>query len=85
MKTKLRVAGIGGIFFKAKSPAKLGAWYQKHLGLPLEGWGGCAFPWRDAKNPKKTGMTVWSPSGAVVATFNGEVDGGNIQSTRIKH
>ena len=30
-------------------------------------------------------MTVWSPSGAVVATFEGEVEGGNIQSTRIRH
>lgn len=30
-------------------------------------------------------MTVWSPSGAVVATFEGEVEGGNIQSSRLRH
>ncbi len=61
MKTKPRVTGLGGVFFKAKNAAKLGGWYKKHLGLPVEAWGGCAFPWRDARNPKKEGSTVWSP------------------------
>jgi hypothetical protein len=60
-KTKQRVTGIGGIFFKAKNPGKLGAWYAKHLGLPVnKEWCGCSFPWRDAKNPKKKGYSVWS-------------------------
>jgi predicted enzyme related to lactoylglutathione lyase len=27
-----RVTGIGGIFFKARDPAALGAWYRDHLG-----------------------------------------------------
>ena len=35
-----RVHGIGGIFFKARDPAALGAWYEKHLGLKREDWGG---------------------------------------------
>lgn len=61
MKTKARITGIGGVFFRAKNPTKLGAWYQQHLGLPLEPWGGCAFTWREAKNPQKKGTTVWSP------------------------
>lgn len=61
MKTKSRVTGLGGVFFKAKNAAKLSGWYKKHLGLPVEAWGGCAFPWRDAKSPKKKGSTVWSP------------------------
>ena len=56
-----RVTGLGGIFFKARNPKKLGGWYKKYLGLSLESWGGCAFPWRDAKNPRKKGCTVWSP------------------------
>ena len=34
------VLGIGGIFFKANDPAKLGAWYRKHLGLDVEDYGG---------------------------------------------
>jgi predicted enzyme related to lactoylglutathione lyase len=59
MKTK--VTGLGGIFFKTKNPGKLGAWYKKHLGLPVEAWGGASFDWRDAKRPEKKGSTVWSP------------------------
>ena len=27
-----RVTGIGGIFFNAKDPVALRAWYKKHLG-----------------------------------------------------
>lgn len=30
-------AGVGGVFLKSKSdPAVLAAWYQTHLGMPLE-------------------------------------------------
>lgn len=57
---KSRVTGLGGIFFKARNPSKLGAWYRKHLGLPIEAWGGCVFPWCEAKNPGKQGATVWN-------------------------
>jgi hypothetical protein len=61
MKSK-RVTGLGGVFFKAKNPGKLGAWYKKHLGLPVDpNWGGFSFEWREAKSPKKKGSTVWSP------------------------
>ncbi len=28
-----RVTGIGGVFFKAKDPKAMYAWYEKHLGL----------------------------------------------------
>ena len=28
-----RVVGIGGVFFKAKDPAALAAWYERHLGI----------------------------------------------------
>lgn len=55
-----RVTGLGGVFFKAKNPQKLGGWYKKHLGLDVsDQWVGCCFNWRDAKNPKKKGGTVW--------------------------
>ena len=60
-KTKIRVTGLGGIFFKAKNTKKLQAWYKKRLGLPLEPtWGGWTFTWRDARSPKKKGCTIWS-------------------------
>ncbi len=56
-----RVTGIGGIFFRAQNAPRLRAWYRKHLGLPLHpDWGGCQFFWREAKNPKRKGYTVWS-------------------------
>lgn len=32
-----RVTGLGGIFIKAKDPKALGAWYEKHLGIPFGG------------------------------------------------
>ena len=34
------VTGIGGVFFKAKDPKALAAWYRDVLGLPLQPWGG---------------------------------------------
>lgn len=50
-----RVTGIGGIFFKAKDPQALGAWYERHLGICL-GWEtGALFKWEER------GGTVWSP------------------------
>ena len=56
-----RVTGLGGFFFKAKNAKKLQEWYRKHLGLPLDPqWGGWQFHWREARNPKKKGYTVWS-------------------------
>jgi len=55
-----RVTGIGGIFFKAKDPAALGAWYREHLGLAVEAWGGTTFAWREASRRGRKGVTVWS-------------------------
>lgn len=49
-----RVTGIGGIFFKASDPAALRAWYQRHLGIDIQEWGGAAFTWTTP------GTTVWS-------------------------
>lgn len=56
-----RVTGIGGIFFKAKDRAALTAWYQKHLGLAIEPWGGVAFQWANPANPNGVGTTIWNP------------------------
>jgi hypothetical protein len=58
---KTRVSGLGGVFFKARNPGKLAAWYARHLGVPVEKWGGAGFPWRDDRQPRKKGHTVWSP------------------------
>ncbi|MBK7294446.1 MAG: VOC family protein [Holophagaceae bacterium] len=50
-----RVVGIGGVFIKARDPEALRAWYQRHLGIDVQDWGGTAFPWN-----KPDGVTVWS-------------------------
>ena len=55
-----RVTGIGGIFFKAKSPEKLRDWYQQHLGIEVEDYGGHTFKWRERDAPEQPGSTVWS-------------------------
>ena len=55
-----RVTGIGGIFFKAKDPVALRAWYQRHLGIDVQAWGGTAFTWADAAGQPTGGTTVWS-------------------------
>ncbi|MFC4655054.1 VOC family protein [Rheinheimera marina] len=64
-----RVTGIGGVFFKAKDPKALAAWYQTHLGVPLEDWGGAVFQWKSPDNPSGTGCTVWSPFAADTSYF----------------
>lgn len=38
-----RVTGIGGVFFKARDPKSLAAWYRDVLGLTVEDWGGVMF------------------------------------------
>ena len=53
-----KVTGIGGVFFKARDPKALAAWYEKHLGMPLEDFGGVVLKWPDDKAEDK-GLTVW--------------------------
>lgn len=46
-----RITGVGGVFFKAKDPKALAAWYRDVLGLPLEAWGGAALRYDAPKHP----------------------------------
>lgn len=43
-----RVTGIGGVFFKAKDPNAMQAWYKLHLGIDVQAWG---------EAPPSTGLT----------------------------
>ena len=53
-----KITGIGGVFLKCKGDsAALSAWYQKHLGMPLESWGGAVLRWPDDK-AEDNGLTV---------------------------
>jgi catechol 2,3-dioxygenase-like lactoylglutathione lyase family enzyme len=48
-----KVTGIGGVFFRARDPEALAAWYATHLGL---GPGAGGAPWR-----QEAGFTVFAP------------------------
>ena len=57
--TMAKITGIGGVFVKCKGDrAALAAWYEKHLGLKLESFGGAVLRWPDDLSDDK-GMTVW--------------------------
>jgi predicted enzyme related to lactoylglutathione lyase len=64
-----RVTGIGGIFFNAKDPVALRAWYQRHLGIDVQEWGGTAFAWTDEAGNATTGTTIWSVGAADANPF----------------
>ena len=65
-----KVTGVGGVFFKSRSDsAALAAWYQKHLGLPLEDFGGAVFRWPNDKAGDQ-GVTVWHVAGKDSQWFN---------------
>ena len=50
---------IGGVFFLANDSGKdLALWYEKHLGLSLESWGGAILKWEEDTASDK-GITVW--------------------------
>jgi predicted enzyme related to lactoylglutathione lyase len=55
-----RVTGIGGIFFKAKDPVALRSWYQDHLGIDVQEWGGAVFRWADNGGRPTAGTTIWT-------------------------
>ncbi|MDP9120672.1 MAG: VOC family protein [Acidobacteriota bacterium] len=56
-----KVTGLGGVFFKATDPGRQYEWYEKHLGIRREPDGsGAIFHWRQADDPERPGMTVWS-------------------------
>ena len=58
-----RITGIGGVFFKSRGDhAALAAWYQKHLGMKLEDFGGAILKWPDDK-AGDGGQTVWHVAG----------------------
>jgi len=62
-----KVVGIGGVFFKSEDPEKLGAWYRKWLGVPVEPPYGASF--RPESVPS-SGFTVWGPFRKETEYFN---------------
>jgi predicted enzyme related to lactoylglutathione lyase len=64
-----RVTGIGGIFFTAQDPTAMQAWYQRHLGIDVQEWGGAVFRWTDADGSPVGGTTAWSVAPADADSF----------------
>lgn len=46
-----KVAGIGGLFFRAHDPKALGNWYQRHLGISLTPTGDGGTVWQQEAGP----------------------------------
>lgn len=54
-----KITGIGGVFLKSRGDsAALARWYQEHLGLRLEDFGGAVLRWPEDKGEDQ-GVTVW--------------------------
>ena len=51
-----KVAGIGGLFFRARDPKALGNWYQQHLGIALTPTSEGGSVWQ-----QEAGPTAFSP------------------------
>ena len=51
-----KVAGIGGLFFRAHDPKALGNWYREHLGIGLTPTSGGEPVWE-----QEAGKTVFTP------------------------
>ncbi len=62
-----RVKGIGGVFFKSQEPAALRAWYNKHFGMPVNGYG-ALFEFKESLSGS-TGYLQWSPFNAATKYF----------------
>jgi len=66
MGARVRVTGIGGVFFKARDPAALAAWYRDHLGVPVAPDGTHAL---FAAEPDGSGDAAGTPAATVWSTF----------------
>lgn len=51
-----RVTGIGGVFFRARDPAALSVWYERHLGV-----GAPPASYEQRSWEQEAGPTVFSP------------------------
>ena len=60
------ITGVGGVFFKARDPKALAAWYRDVLGLPLEPWGGAALRYDAPQHPP---ALIWNAFPASTTYF----------------
>ena len=56
-----RVSGIGGVFFRARDPKVLAAWYRQALGVDMmPGSQVAKFSWRERGDSSRVGSTAWA-------------------------
>ena len=56
------ITGIGGVFFKARDPKALAAWYRDVLGMPLQPWGGAALRYDAPGHPSAAAWSAFAAS-----------------------
>jgi len=66
------VTGVGGVFFKAKDPKALAAWYRDVLGLPVQPWGGAALRYDAPAHPPKLAWNAFPASTKYFAPSTGD-------------
>ena len=65
------ITGVGGVFFKAKDPKALAAWYRDVLGLPVQAWGGAVLHYDAPKHPSVLAWSAFPASTDYFAPSNG--------------
>jgi predicted enzyme related to lactoylglutathione lyase len=76
-----RILGIGGIFFKARDPKALAAWYRDHLGIPVEpNQTYCTLTSAGANEP-----TVWSTFPTDTTYFGPTPSSSCMLNYRVRH
>lgn len=66
------VTGVGGVFFKAKHPKVLAAWYRDVLGMPIEAWGGAALRYDAPKHPSALAWNAFPATTKYFAPSTGD-------------
>ena len=66
------ITGVGGVFFKAKDPKALAAWYRDVLGMPLEVWGGAKLRYDAPNHPPALIWNAFPASTSYFAPSTGE-------------
>ncbi|HEY9027495.1 MAG TPA: VOC family protein [Burkholderiaceae bacterium] len=66
------VTGIGGVFFKAKDPKALAAWYRDVLGMPVQPWGGAALRHDAPGHPPAAAWSAFAASTSYFAPSTGD-------------
>ncbi len=67
---RAHVTGIGGVFILDKGSSKeLTAWYQEHLGIKLEPFGGAILNWQKDQ-AEDGGITIWGAANSDSTWFS---------------